>query len=238
MPAVGRREFGFPFAACVEAHIEQGPILERSGIPIGAVMAIQGLRWFTVRVTGETGHAGTTPRVARRDALMAAVAMVQRLTELMADPADVVRFTVGRFEVLPNSPNTIPSDVLFTVDFRHPDAGVLARLGDQVASTCQANALGCTVSVEETLDAPPTVLDADVTERIRRVTAEIGLAQMDIVSGATHDAKYVALTCPTGMIFIPCRDGVSHTVLEYAEPEQMVAGARVLAGVVASLAME
>jgi beta-ureidopropionase / N-carbamoyl-L-amino-acid hydrolase len=237
-PPVDRRALGAPIAAYIEAHIEQGPILEATGIPIGVVTAILGLRWFTVRVTGQAAHAGTTPRSGRRDALMAAVAMIGRLSDLMADPSDIVRFTVGRFEVRPNSPNTIPDRVLFTVDFRHPDAAVLARLGDQVAPICLAGAMGCSVSVEETMSAAPTVLDAGITDRIRQVSRALGYDQADIVSGATHDAKYVALTCPAGMVFIPCRDGVSHTVLEHAEPDHMVAGTRVLAGAISELAME
>jgi N-carbamoyl-L-amino-acid hydrolase len=237
LPIPDGRELRAPFAAYLEAHIEQGPLLESAGIPIGVVTAIQGLRWFTVRVDGETGHAGTTPRSRRRDALVAAVTMVGRLSQLMDDPGDVVRFTVGRFEVEPNSPNTIPGSVLFTIDLRHPDANVLAALGDQVDGICQANAFGCRVSVVETMNAAPTVLDAGISQVIRAAATDVGLEHMDIASGATHDAKYVALTCPAGMIFIPCRGGVSHTVLEFASGEHMVAGTRVLAATTAELAL-
>ncbi len=232
----GRHEFGTPFAAYVEAHIEQGPILERAGVPIGAVTAIQGLRWFTVRVTGQTAHAGTTPMTTRRDAVAASVAMIHELSRTMMDAADRVRFTVGRFEVSPNSPNTIPSAAVFTIDFRHPDASVLGMLGDQVAPICMANARDCTVNVAETMNAAPTVLDAGITETIRHTASALGFTCADIVSGATHDAKQMALVCPTGMIFIPCRDGLSHSVLEHVEPHQMLAGTRVLAGVIATLA--
>jgi N-carbamoyl-L-amino-acid hydrolase len=234
----GRREFGVPFAAYVEAHIEQGPILERVDVPIGAVTAIQGLRWFTIRVTGQAAHAGTTPMGARRDAVAASVAMIHELSRAMTDTEDRVRFTVGRFEVSPNSPNTIPSTVVFTVDFRHPDASALARLGDQVAPICMANACGCTVSVSETMNAAPTILDAAITETIRDTARALALDCVDIVSGATHDAKQMALACPTGMIFIPCREGISHSVLEHAERHQMLAGARVLTGAVATLASD
>jgi N-carbamoyl-L-amino-acid hydrolase len=236
--SLGRREFGVPFAAYVEAHIEQGPILESVDVPIGVVTAIQGLRWFTVRVTGQAGHAGTTPMGARRDAVAASVAMIHELSRAMTDAEDRVRFTVGRLDVSPNSPNTIPSTAIFTVDFRHPDASVLARLGDQVAPICMANACGCTVSVSETMNAAPTVLDPAITETIRDTARALALDCVDIVSGATHDAKQMALACPTGMIFIPCRDGISHSVLEHAEPHQMLAGARVLTGVIATLASD
>ena len=239
LPSIsGRREFGVAFAAYVEAHIEQGPSWRELDVPIGAVTAIQGLRWFTVRVTGQAGHAGTTPMGARRDAMAASVAMIQELSRAMTDPTDTVRFTVGRFDVSPNSPNTIPSSVIFTIDFRHPVASVLAKLGDQVAPICMANAGGCEVSVGETMNAAPTLLDPAITETIRDTARALALDCVDIVSGATHDAKQMALACPTGMIFIPCRDGVSHSVLEHVEPHQMVAGARVLAGVIAALASD
>ena len=235
LPGVADRQLGFPIAAFLEAHIEQGPILERRGVPIGVVSSIQGLRWFTVEVTGRTGHAGTTPEADRRDAAVAAMDMVAALRELMRDPADTVRFTVGRFEVRPNAPNTIPGSVLFTIDFRHPDAEVLRRLGDQVEPICRAHAGRCDVAVRETLDAPPTELDPAISDAIAQASVELGISHGEITSGATHDAKYLAMVCPTGMVFIPCRDGISHSVLEHAEPEHMLLGTRVLAGAVAIL---
>jgi N-carbamoyl-L-amino-acid hydrolase len=155
---------------------------------------------------------------------------------LMADADDVVRFTVGRFEVHPNSPNTIPDEVLFTVDFRHPKSEVLANRGDQVERVCRENAGPCDVVVDETLDASPTFLDAGLASVIRDAADVLGVAHSDIVSGATHDAKYAALHSPSAMLFIRCRDGVSHTVLEYASPDDMTTGTRVLAATIATLA--
>lgn len=236
LPNTRRLPLGAPFAAYIEAHIEQGPIMERAGIPLGVVTSIQGLRWFTVTVTGATGHAGTTPAAGRRDALVTAHQLLRELGALMEDPDDVVRFTVGRFEVRPNSPNTIPGEVLFTIDFRHPDAAVLERLGDGVVEICNAMSGPCSVSVTETLFAPPTALDAGISDHLRHVGTALGYSYCDIVSGATHDAKLVARTCPTGMLFIPCRDGISHSTLEYAEPEHMIIGTRALAAAVAALA--
>jgi beta-ureidopropionase / N-carbamoyl-L-amino-acid hydrolase len=113
------RPFAFSAAAYIEAHIEQGPILEATRNAIGVVTGIQGLRWFGVEVLGRSDHAGTTPRRRRRDALLGAVAMVTALEQHMNDAADTVRFTVGRFEVAPNSPNTVPNRIYFTIDFRH-----------------------------------------------------------------------------------------------------------------------
>ncbi len=235
-PVASRRPFGFPIAAYVEAHIEQGPILEATGMTIGVVTGIQGLRWFRVEVTGEEAHAGTMPLARRRDALVAAIEMVHGLRELMADPTDTVRFTVGRFEVRPNSPNTVPGQVLFTVDFRHPDRQVLARLGDRVEAVCRAHARGCAVEVVETLSSPPTAFSGAVMDLLRAAAPRHALPHADIVSGATHDAKHLAGLCPTGMIFVPCERGVSHNEAERASPADLAAGARVLADVLVELA--
>src|SRR4030095_14039282 len=192
-----------PMTAYLEAHIEQGPLLETTHHPIGIVSGIQGLRWFRVEVTGEEAHAGTTPRRIRKDAFVAAVRMVTALQELLYDSADTVRFTVGRFEVTPNSPNTVPGRVLFTIDLRHPAAEVLAHLGDQVALVCRAQAQGCSVAVTETLYSPPVEFDPAIRTLLRNAASRQTLAHMDMVSGATHDAKYMADLCPSGMLFGP-----------------------------------
>ena len=235
-PVAERRDFRSPMAAYVEAHIEQGPVLESTGNTIGVVTGIQGLRWFQVEVGGEEAHAGTTPRRNRRDALAAAVAMVSKLQALMFDEADKVRFTVGRFEVAPNSPNTIPGQVIFTIDFRHPDQDVLARLGDRVEPVCRAEAKDCDVKVVETMFAPPIEFDPAVRDLIRSAARRQGLPHMDLTSGATHDAKFMAGLCPSGMIFVPCEGGVSHNEAENASPADLAAGTRILADVAIRLA--
>jgi beta-ureidopropionase / N-carbamoyl-L-amino-acid hydrolase len=230
------RPFAFSAAAYIEAHIEQGPILEATRNTIGVVTGIQGLRWFGVEVLGRSDHAGTTPRRRRRDALLAAVAMVTALEQHMNDAADTVRFTVGRFEVAPNSPNTVPNRIYFTIDFRHPDLTVIARLGDQVEALCRVNAKGCDVNVTQTLRSEPTVFDPAIVDIVEAAANAQRLSSMRIVSGATHDAKFMAGLCPTGMIFVPCRDGISHVETEYATPEHLAAGTRVLAEALAKLA--
>jgi beta-ureidopropionase / N-carbamoyl-L-amino-acid hydrolase len=231
-----RRAFRFPTAAYLEAHIEQGPILEATHHTLGIVSGIQGLRWFRVEVTGEEAHAGTTPRRIRKDALVAAIRMVTALQELMDDEADTVRFTVGRFEVTPNSPNTVPGGVLFTIDLRDPDADVLSRLGDRVEPVCRTHAQRCGVTVVETLNSPPVVFDPLIRNMLRNAATRHGLPHMDMVSGATHDAKYMADLCPSGMLFVPCQGGISHNEAEYAAPSDLVAGARTLAEVMIELA--
>jgi beta-ureidopropionase / N-carbamoyl-L-amino-acid hydrolase len=231
-----QRAFRSPMTAYLEAHIEQGPILEATHHTIGIVSGIQGLRWFRVEVTGEEAHAGTTPRRIRKDAFVAAVRMVTALQELMYDTADTIRFTVGRFEVTPNSPNTVPGHVLFTMDLRHPSAEVLSRLGDQVEAVCCGQAHGCSVVVTETLFSPPVEFDPAIRDLLRQTATRQAQAHMDMVSGATHDAKYMADLYPSGMLFVPCQGGISHNEAESATPSDLVAGTRVLAEVMLALA--
>lgn len=227
-PAAIARPLGAPVAGYLEAHIEQGPVLEAEGVPIGVVTGIQGQRWFTVEVEGEAAHAGTTPVARRRDALAAALGMVHALQATMADPDDIVRFTVGRFAVEPGSPNTVPARVVFTIDLRHPDAGVLARLGDAVGSVCRDHAGPCRVTVTETQRNEPTVFQADAVRAVRSAAVALDLPFRDLPSGAGHDAKNLASLCPTAMIFVPCAKGISHNPAESATPEDLAAGARVL----------
>lgn len=230
--------FQFPIHAYLETHIEQGPVLENAGKQVGVVTGIQGLRWFEIVVSGEEGHAGTVPMADRKDAVAAAARMVIALGEMMEDATDIVRFNVGRFEVTPNSPNTIPGQVLFTIDFRHPDAQTLKRLGDKVDPICQAQAGACTVVVRETIDSAPTTFDASIRRAISNAAERQKIPQMELISGATHDAKYMADLYRAGMIFIPCKGGVSHNEAESATPEDLAAGAKVLAEVMLGLANE
>ncbi|MCZ7659485.1 MAG: hydantoinase/carbamoylase family amidase [Xanthobacteraceae bacterium] len=137
---VPQRALGRPAAAFLEAHIEQGPVLELEGKTVGVVTGIQGKRTFRVTVTGEENHAGTAPRSVRRDALLAAAAMIGALDAAMRDAEDVTRFTVGRLEVTPNAPSVVPAKAVFSIDLRHPDAGTLQRLGDRIAEICRAQA--------------------------------------------------------------------------------------------------
>jgi beta-ureidopropionase / N-carbamoyl-L-amino-acid hydrolase len=235
-PATPRQELGFPVDGYIEAHIEQGPVLEATGNTIGVVTMIQGGRRFTVDIVGEEAHAGTTPLRARKDALSAAVSIVGALEKLMYDETDIVRFTVGRFEVYPGSPNTVPGKVHFTIDFRHPDASVLRRLGDQIAPVAAAHAKGCDVTVTNISHVDPTVFAKEVIDLVRGTADALGLKHMDMPSGAGHDAMHVSPLCPTGMVFVPCLRGVSHNESESATPDDLAAGCRVLADALVALA--
>ena len=235
-PDVEPRTLRSPVAAYVEAHIEQGPLLERAAKTIGAVTGIQGLRWFNIEVFGETAHAGTTPLALRKDAMRDAIAIINAIADLARDPADVTRFTVGRVLVTPNSPNSIASHVLFSVDLRHPDAAIVRRLGESVEPLARAAAKSCTVKVTPTLHDDPCVFDASIVDAIEGAARELGLPHMRLASGASHDANYLARVCPAGMIFVPCEQGISHNEAENAKPEHLAAGARVLAATLLELA--
>ena len=235
-PEAKPRAFNSPAAAYIEAHIEQGPLLENAGKTIGVVTGIQGLRWFNVEVTGKTDHAGTTPLALRKDAVRDSIAIINALTELTHDPQDVTRFTVGRMLVTPNSPNSVASHVLFSVDIRHPDPTTIQRLGEAVEPLARQAARHCEVKVTPTLHDDPCVFDANVADVIENAAQTLTLPYMRISSGASHDANYMARVCPTAMIFVPCEKGVSHNEAENAKPSDLAAGARVLTAALITLA--
>ena len=235
-PEVPRRPFGFEIAAYLEPHIEQGPQLEAGGLQVGVVTGIQGARWYVVEALGEPGHAGTAPLAGRKDALRAAVRMIVGLEELMHDPADRIRFTVGRLEVQPNSPNTVPARVAFSIDFRHPELGLLDDRGRRIGPLCQHLAGPCRVQVKETFNRPPCVFPKPIVDAIEGAAQALGIAHMRLPSGAFHDANFIADLAPTGMIFVPCERGISHSPAENARPEDLAAGTRVLAAALVKLA--
>jgi N-carbamoyl-L-amino-acid hydrolase len=222
--------------AYVEAHIEQGPRLENEGADIGVVTGIQGSRWFTVTLTGDTAHAGTTPLSLRRDAVQDMVRAISALNALMHDPHDVLRFTVGRVIVEPNTSNSVANRTSFTIDFRHPDKAVLLARGDAVAGVVQAAVRDASVTVEETFHALPVSFAPSVIDAVERAAAKQTYRHMRLPSGAFHDAQFVVPVCPTGMIFVPCHKGISHNPAEYSTAAQLVAGTRVLTQVMAELA--
>ena len=228
-PEVPERALGGPVKAYVEAHIEQGPILEREGFTIGIVTGIQGKRTFRVTVTGEEAHAGTALRRDRKDALLAATQMVQGLAAVMHDAEDVVKFTVGRFTVQPNAPSVVPSSVVFSIDLRHPDSAVLQSLGDRIPEICAAQAGPCEVKSEELTTAMSLEFPPAMRQLIGACAERVGVRSMEILSAAGHDARYLHTVCPTGMIFVPCKDGISHNEAESATPSDLADGARVLA---------
>ncbi|MGI9385117.1 MAG: M20 family metallo-hydrolase [Methyloligellaceae bacterium] len=236
LPEAGTRDLGQPLAAFIEAHIEQGPELEANGNAIGVVSGMQGNRRFRVDVTGEDAHSGTTPRVGRKDALVAATDMAVALREVFWDDEDVVRFTIGQFDVLPGAKSVVPGRASFTIDFRHPSAEILRELGDQVAPVCAAHAGPCAVETHQISSAAPVDFPEAMVSRIAAAAERRGFSSQPIYSGAGHDARYLASLCPAGMIFIPCWRGISHNEAERAEPGDVAAGAQVIADVLTELA--
>lgn len=225
-----------PLHAYVEAHIEQGPILEREGCTIGVVSGIQGKRTFAVTLEGEEAHAGTSRRCERKDALLAAIETIQALTALCHDEEDTVKFTVGRLEVKPNAPSVVPARAVFSIDLRHPESAVLQSLGDQIPDLCAKHAGACTVEVRELSTALSLEFPAAMRDLIRATAQEQSISCMDILSSAGHDARYLHSVCASGMIFVPCKGGISHNEAESATESDLADGARVLVETLLQLA--
>ncbi|SEO66055.1 Zn-dependent hydrolase [Aquisalimonas asiatica] len=223
------RDFGAPMAAYLESHIEQGPVLEEQGVQLGIVSAIQGIRWFRCEVTGAEAHAGTTPRRMRRDAGQAAMRMIAAMEEAFTDEGDAIRFTVGQFHVDPGSPNVVPGRAAFSIDLRHPDAALLDTLSEQVHAICQEHRGPCQVTVEQVGGVAPVDLAPWMTGVLDDCAAELDVTRMTMPSGAVHDASNMAALCPTAMLFIPSREGISHNEAEWSEPDACRDGARLLA---------
>ena len=219
------------FDAYFEAHIEQGPILEAEDVVIGAVTGALGQRWYDLTVIGQEAHAGPTPMNLRRDALLVASRLVCKVNEIARSEAPHGRGTVGSLTVHPDSRNVIPGRVTLSVDFRHPDDAGLLRMDAALRAAAQAECTadgGIEVGVEQVVYFPPAAFDPVLLDSIRTGAREIGIEPLDIVSGAGHDAVYAARIAPTAMIFIPCKDGISHNEIEDALPEHVTAGANVL----------
>jgi N-carbamoyl-L-amino-acid hydrolase len=227
---------GFPLDFYVEAHIEQGPRLENEGKAIGVVTAIQGSRRYMVEIDGEEAHAGTTPRAARKDAFAAATRVAAVMYEATTDESDTLRFTIGRVEVHPGSPNTVPGKATFTIDMRHPQDAVLEAHEKKLREIVASKAVPCSARVERVTAMPPTDFDPRVIDLVRAKADALRLSNMDMPSGAGHDAMHIAKLCPAGMIFVPCERGVSHNEAENATPADLAAGARVLVEVLEELA--
>ncbi len=227
---------GFALDGYVEAHIEQGPRLENEKKTIGVVTAIQGSRRYIVDIAGEEAHAGTTPRSARKDAFAAALRIAQEMYGATTDKDDTLRFTIGRVDVGPGSPNTVPGKTSFTIDMRHPSDAVLEAHEKKLKEIVATKAAPCTAKIERVTAVPPTDFDPAVIDLVRAKTNALKLSNMDMPSGAGHDAMHIARLCPTGMIFVPCERGISHNEIESATPSDLAAGTRVLVEVLAELA--
>ena len=231
---VGAREVH----AYIETHIEQGPILEAEDKTIGVVTGAQGQRWYEITLTGVESHAGPTPMDRRHDALLGAARLVELVNRIGLDHPPSACATVGMIDAYPNSRNVIPGRVFLTIDFRHPDANVLAQMDVDMRSGLAgiAESIGLELEIEQILDLEPVHFDETCVAAVRQAAEAQDYTLRDIISGAGHDACNIAAVAPTSMIFIPCIDGISHNEVEDAKPEWITAGGQVLLGAMLDLA--
>ena len=234
-----------PIAAHFELHIEQGPILEDERRKIGVVTGGQAYKWFEVIVKGRDSHAGTTPMAARKDSVLAAAKMIIESNKIAGAYSGLI--TTGIVETDPGSVNTMAHTTRFTLDIRHPSDTVIAQIEDECRkrfSTIAVDDSEQGVSLEwRQLTANPsvtfhqdciTVIEEAAEDAVADLprTAEDGKSWKHMVSGAGHDSFHTSRRCPTGMIFTPTKDGLSHTPTEYCSPEDCALGAQVLLGAV------
>lgn len=230
LPVAAMRPLGTPVFAYLEVHIEQGPSLEKEGLPIGIVTGIQGTRWLEVIIEGQTAHAGTTALQYRHDPMQAtANAFAELYRDIMpADPA--ARFTIGRMVLEPGAVNAIPATVRFTIDFRHPSLTTIGVMEQTIRMAIQQAAAdtGCSATISQIFDMPPASFPDELLAVLDQAAQERDFATKRMLSGAFHDALFMNRVAPSAMIFVPCRDGLSHNEAEYVEQEHSIAGGNML----------
>ncbi len=216
--------------AFFELHIEQGPILEAEDVQVGVVTHGQGQRWYEVRLTGFESHAGSTPMPRRKDALLGAARIVELVNRAALANAPLAVGTVGMLNPYPNSRNVIPGEVFLACEFRHPRDEVLTAMDAALREGVEAitKEIGLTYDMKQIFYYQPVAFDPACVSAVRRAAQHFGYTHRDIVSGAGHDACYIARVAPTSMIFTPCVDGISHNEAEDIKPDWATAGANVL----------
>lgn len=219
-----------PIGAYFEAHIEQGPVLEDADKVIGVVPAVMGLSWYDCVVTGMEAHAGPTPMGLRKDALQVATRIMQEVVAIANRYPPYGRGTVGMVQVFPNSRNVIPGEVKFSIDLRNVNDTLLNAMHEEMLAFVERTRrdTGLGISIERVSYYPPCPFHPDCVGAVRKATEKLGYSTMDVVSGAGHDAIYAARVAPAGMIFVPCKDGISHNEIEDAKAEHLEAGCNVL----------
>ncbi|MGB9107739.1 MAG: Zn-dependent hydrolase [Telluria sp.] len=219
-----------PIGAYFETHIEQGPVLEDEDKVIGVVPAVMGLSWYDCTVEGMEAHAGPTPMHLRRDALQVATRIMQETVAIANRYPPYGRGTVGMVQVFPNSRNVIPGRVKFSIDLRNVNDELLNTMHEEITAFVDRTSRdsGLAIVLERVSYYPPCPFHPDCVGAVRNAAAKLGYSTMDVVSGAGHDAIYVARLAPAGMIFVPCKDGISHNEIEDAQPAHLEAGCNVL----------
>ncbi len=228
---IGPQEPGdHPIGAYFETHIEQGPVLEDNDKTIGVVQGVLGIRWFDCTVTGMEAHAGPTPMALRKDALQVATHLMQEVVASALRHKPHGRGTVGMVNVFPNSRNVIPGNVKFSIDLRNATDAIVDTMAAEVKAYAEklGKDSGLPIKIELVSSYPAQIFHADCVDAVARAATKLGYSNMPAVSGAGHDAVYMAQLAPAGMIFIPCKDGISHNEIEDAKPEHITAGCNVL----------
>ncbi len=217
--------------AFLELHIEQGNNLNQTGTAIGVVEGIVGLKWWDVTVSGFTNHAGTTPMKGRKDALLAAAEFVLMVNQVATSTPGTQVGTVGRIKAFPGAPNVIPGKVVMSLELRDLKSAKIASLYEEITQKAQhiAEKTGTSFAfspIDATAD--PALMDKNIQALIQKSADQLGLSHMTLPSGAGHDAQDMALITPTGMIFVPSIDGISHSPKEFSTPKAIADGANVL----------
>ncbi|CAH0190899.1 Allantoate amidohydrolase [Peribacillus sp. Bi96] len=222
----------------VEIHIEQGAVLEKNQNTIGVVSHIVGQRRFTVKIVGESDHAGTTPMSYRKDAVSAASEFISFLTKKAKrmDP-DLVA-TVGRMDVKPNVPNVIAGEVEFSLDIRHHEEVILDKFCQEIFSTFDSLAKEAEMQMEilQWMDVKPVALDMEMNRLVQKIAEDKNTPYQDMVSGAGHDAQVFGSFCPTCLLFVPSQGGISHSPKEFTSVPDLERGIDVLSEVLYKLA--
>lgn len=220
---------GRPIHAFFEAHIEQGPILEHDKKQIGIVQGGLGQRWMEVTMIGVESHAGPTPMRIRKDAMVGAASVITAVNKI-GNSYQHACATVGLVQCMPNSRNTIPGKVFFTIDLRHNEDEILSKMAAEAKDACEkaSKENGLILEYKEIWYLPPTHFSRDCVKAVENAANELGFTSMPIISGAGHDSFYISRVAPAAMVFVPCEGGISHNEIENAKPEDIAAGCSVL----------
>jgi len=226
----------FPVKGALEIHIEQGPILEAREKQIGVVTGVQGIRWYDLTFTGDACHAGPTPMESRRDPVRILGPFLSRAYAIAEQNGPWGRITFGDLNIGPGSRNTVPETLTISIDIRHPDQAILDGMDAELRSLVQElNSAAVPMTLSEIWHSPAVSFHPDCIDAVRASAANLSCDAMEIVSGAGHDSVYVSRVAPTAMIFIPCKDGLSHNEAESAKEEDVKVGCDVLLGAVLAL---
>ena len=223
--------------AYVELHIEQGPVLDRAGLQIGAVEGVQGISWTELVLTGQSNHAGTTPMTLRRDPMVVAAEVAVAARNIAVEFGGSQVATVGSLTLHPNLVNVVPAHATMTVDLRNTDEKALQRAEDELRKRTLelAQSEGIDVNSRTLARFEPVEFDDRIVDQIEQLATQRGLSTKRMPSGAGHDAQMMARICPTGMIFVPSVDGISHNPAEHTDEQDLIAGAQLLADAMLAL---